>query len=387
MKRTATFLLLVLGLFVCPFVKAQKPDLIYKTDSTIVRSYNVRVKGKVASYQAKPAKGSAVETIATQYIYKIVSANGRVEVFELSLLKQLYTPLAVSLPSVSGRSLPSELLQKNLSSAHYDRLLTSDWRIIECIIKNVSEKEILYVLANDENGKVLSIDRKLVRVSEKNTALDALPPTNDLSQQPAPGDMQTPSVPLKYSSITLGVEVSYILPILNPYWTSEKEEKGIRYTMGGTIQFTRRLGKIVSLTSELGYSQWQSDIFYLDRPDTLYSNSTIVKILPLKAGIQLYLGESLYIQPLAQLAFFQLSEKARNAGNTSEYRFVQNSLFFGGTISLGKIWRLSRSLIADTRLSYSILPKHLHTFSYDRIYSPIFNSLTFGVGIGYRSTK
>ncbi|WP_028665047.1 hypothetical protein [Runella zeae] len=383
------FILIFFLIVVFGELKAQKVDIIYQVNGRQVRAYTLQIKEREAIYRLRNTKNAATYKMPTDSIVKVRYASGRVYYYQIQRLS--VRPANILRTNFQQLTIPLQL-QKKPKGQKPDLILTKDRRIIECEIIEITDREIKYTALTDDTQKIRTLRRKDVLGYEKNLPEKPKPqPTvivQKVKQKKIEDTVKVAPPFYKYSSFSLYALGSYLWPTASSKWTNATTGMGLVYAVGGGIIFTQRFNQFLGVHAEAAYVPWQSDYLYKRNGELLFSHSFILRSVPLGVGCRVYPYKRVYLSPSLQGTLFQFVTKSTESNSLSVSPNVQNSLYWGGSVTLGQEVSLGKSLCVDISIRYNHLVSGLPQFThyYESITAP-FGSLEAKLCLGLKSYK
>lgn len=294
------FLFILLGVNQTVAQSILKPDLIYKSNNTILESSIEEVSSGIVRYKLFAQPNGSVRQVPLKDVVKIRYANGKEETYENGIVKMSAIPAAV-------------VEEKEQPAAHTPA---------ERIVEPVKAKEEAFV-------------RK-----EETLPTENLRPS-DQKQEVAPAK----SRPLL--SFTIGADGLYMVG--NKNWVDDKQRTGFRQGVGASAVFDFPLASFLALSLRGGYYMWEVSRDYVENNETLFSSKTSFTQIPLHVGIKIYPYKSIYLMPEGGIHLYTFDY---NDGTDFSEKLSGNAVAYGGSIGVelrGKV------IMADISARYHIL--------------------------------
>ncbi len=310
--------------------KAQKADVIRKTDGTELRVYFATVKNKIISFRLKPTAKGPINSIPTSLVTYVHYSSGKKQIYMMEKIpvKTLVLPVEIE----ANTSL------NQLRSFKYYIILTKP-----------AEKSSVPIRKN------------------------AIPE----SEQFRPSSERYPKT--RTLSVYAGVDVVKVMG--NRQWTDESEGMGLSTGSAGSVSADLRLADWISLTTKVGVVQWKIQRNFRDSlfQDLIFTRNSRVDLFPIQLGVKIYTFKGFYISPQVITQLYYEKREDKDAYNEIGDSFSYKAIKTGYSGEIGYEYRLKRLRFVLGALYTSVLVKKVGDFS--RIPALNYSGVRFAVGV------
>ena len=399
------------------FAQKLKPATLFKIDSTILKVYGLKFLGNQITYHLSPSVTSKTVRIPRREINRIRFIDGKVEIVAIKPLARptFMIPTAFN----KGEARPPSPDQKVNKGPRPDRIYMKERGIIECKIIEVGDKEVKYVVITDSSQRVRTIKRKVIEKIERNNDLENSPlvkqePTALSNKTLPPEKYNSPasvdiSKPIKkqyvaeskvdvvkaqpqkvageysYSTFTLGLVASQIVSVGTSHWTDEREGLGLKRSIGGSLEYTKRFSRVDGLATEVGFTKWASEYRWKNNTELLYTYSVGLSQLSFSFGPKFYLGKRFYVLPKAKIYGLQVRQTGRDGEAILIPNRLLRTIYWGGSDTFGYEMLIGDKFAADASISYNYAAKPFPFLDYAYPPNKPLHMISFRLGFGLSS--
>ena len=286
-------LLILIGCLVSLGTLAQtkKTDQIVKLDNSVIEVIIDEVSEDEILYKLPNNPRGPIQKVKKAEVLKLIYASGTVE--EINTLQP--TAKADKIIRKDGRVIQGKIVSVSPGKVEYKSLDTNDLSV--------------YMVSGADVTKLEYADGTTRELLEKNKKTKATPKKNvTFEQQVAQHSVVAKPrrlLDLPKFVFGIGVDGLYVLEPLSKQWVASGDSTGIQQGVGFSVNTDIHLTKGIALSLLTGYHQWQVQRNYTlkdlatQAKSTQYSTVDKFGIIPLQAGLKLYLAKGFYINPNA----------------------------------------------------------------------------------------
>jgi hypothetical protein len=187
--------------------------------------------------------------------------------------------------------------------------------------------------------------------------------------------------------IGVGAEGTYILEPLSKQWVAANDSAGLQQGIGLSFRADFHITKGIALSASVGYNLWQVQRNYVSKDlqtqtnIVQYSSTDKFGIIPVQAGIKLYLAKGFYIMPEASYNIIVSNYSNNNGAVPNPNGTIQvdtklSKLGYGGSIGF-EVYK--KSFIIDVSARFNMIQaNNFRNFNEPLTYA----GLRLGIGFG-----
>lgn len=439
MKKTLLMILITFWLSDRTAFAQVKTDRIYRIDKTIIEGKIEEISETEILYKISGNAKAPVKHIARKDVRRIVYANGKVEELTLPAASKVTSnkqkqkdgvKTTETSKSAASKEIPvvevkkeeekvAEITKPAAPKVMSDRIIRKDGGIVEGKIVNASpgkieyknpddKEETIYFISGADVAKIEYADGRIVDMTasvkppsakkEKNKDKPKSDPVvkkqnrkkitfdQEIAGQSGKGKPRQ-LLDIPRFVIGVGAEASYVLEPLSKKWVSTSDSIGLQQGFGGSLRADLHVTKGIALSLGAGYNVWQVKRNYVTTDITTntkvvqYATQDKFQVIPIQAGIKLYLMKGFYLMPEASFNIITASSSYKDGivvnpnGNKTSSTSV-SKIGYGGSIGC-EIYKL------PTVIDISVRFQVINAEQFRSLNEPLYYAgLRLGIGIG-----
>lgn len=350
--------LLIMFLFGFGGLSAQttrNQDLIFKKNNTILEASIDTIYAGIIHYKLFSQPGGSMRKLNLKEVSRIKFGNGITSEVTDGILSTEVEPAANGI-AVSEEKAKKETIREVTSAEKQPEL-------------------------NRETVKTASKEAEKPNVSLAENA-----PGNNVPEESGG------TSPKQFHMLSTGIggEFIYYPGFANKSWSSKESGFALDYAYGGSVRFDFRPIQLVALSITAGFSSFELERRFKPEQDlsleTLYSETQTFTQIPLSAGLKFFIKNKYYVMPQAGISLVKTKVETSADHPSPDVKESYNTKPVNYGIGAGVEVDTKGAIFFDLSLRYQYLNvKDFNVTSLSQSYSKPLSSISFRVGIGFRS--
>jgi len=333
----------------------QKQDLIFKKNNTILEASIDTIYAGVIHYKLFSQPGGSMRRLNLTEVSKIKFSDGTTSEITNGIMS-------------SGLEVAIDSMPMSRETA-----------------KKQAEKE---VISSKKESEIITETRKSTpkEPEKSNVLVEKNAVETNSSKQPR----SEPTKPFHMLSTGIGGEFIYYPGFVNKSWSNKGSGFALDYAYGGSIRVDFRPVEFAALSITAGYSSFELERRFKPEQDltleTLYSENQTFTQVPLSAGLKFFVKNKYYVMPQAGISLVKTKVETSADHPSPDVKESYNTKPVNYGLGAGIEVDTKGAIFFDLSFRYQYLDvKDFNVTSLSQSYSKPLSSISFRVGIGFRS--